>query len=312
MLFRSQARWKVRELLDANGAAAGEAVRWFCADACWDTWKVLVGDVGRAAVRAGEDTLSRAAKVGRRDVERGTEQKEDDVAASTNEEIEEAWAKGFLAGQETVRRRTTPRRAGEGAWRQRPQDALLSSDDPDVFRLLISGITERFHASTNPLPSTWTSLTSLVPSLATNARALESNIRMYNSLIAILPLALLPYTTPLTILALLSRDNGNSFGIWSATHDDGSGERGELLAYGIYPSSSYFNHSCRPNLVKSRNGAAFEFRSGAEGVAQGDEVCISYLGGGEVGDREERRNRLMIGWGFWCEIGRASCRERVS
>ncbi|KAK4704588.1 hypothetical protein P7C70_g1622, partial [Phenoliferia sp. Uapishka_3] len=299
-------RWKVREFLEEGEKGDGEAIRWFCKESCRNQWREVVGEVGREAVRGGEKALARASKSGKSDRPNGVEAL-GEIVPSLDSEIEEGWTEAMVIGDEIVRRRIFAEGAGEPLWRQRGADALLSTDDPDVFRLLISGITSRYHASLLPLPSAWTSLSSLVPSLATNSRAQDSHIRMYLSLLSTLPVALLSFTTPNTILSILSRDNGNSFGIWSATHDDGSGDRGELLAYGIYPSSSFFNHSCRPNLVKRRNGQEFEFWTGEDGVRERDEACISYLGGGEVGGREVRRAKLMVGWGFWCECVR--CRE---
>ncbi|KAI5477444.1 chitin deacetylase, carbohydrate esterase family 4 protein [Pseudohyphozyma bogoriensis] len=146
---------------------------------------------------------------------------------------------------------------------------------------------------TQPFQNDWTTFLSLVPSLSpyTSSSAgnvtLHSHIRMYRTLRHSLsgalsspkraprlpststlpaPSPLLALLTPETMLAVITRDSCNSFGLW----DDGGLEFGvdgqqsrerELVGYAVYPSASFFNHSCSPNVVKKRVGVNYEFRA---------------------------------------------------
>jgi SET and MYND domain-containing protein len=93
-------------------------------------------------------------------------------------------------------------------------------------------------------------------------------------------------------------DNHNAFGINSGTNEQ---EREEYMGFAVFPAASYFNHSCRPNLIKSRRGRAWTFRTNCD-IADGVELCITYLGGAEEElDVWQRRARLRETWGFDCQ-----------
>ncbi|KAK3079650.1 hypothetical protein LTS18_004223, partial [Coniosporium uncinatum] len=158
-----------------------------------------------------------------------------------------------------------------------------------------------------------------------NTTSLSSHTTSYAHLLTLLPLPLLDHATPQTCLAAVSRDSWNSFGVRSL--EDGGDE---FFGYGIWPGASYFNHSCRPGVGKRRGGRGGDggveggSGDGEEGMAEskgrtwsfwlkedvreGEEMCISYLGGEEetLGVRERRR-RLKDGWGFVC--GCEKCAE---
>lgn len=126
-------------------------------------------------------------------------------------------------------------------------------------------------------------------------RELRDHVAAYLFLLAVLPGALLPFATPAVLRAAKSREVHNSFGIRSL-EDGGS----EFFGYGVWPSASYFNHSCRPNVGRRRVGRRWVFEAGGD-VGEGQELCISYLNGEEeVLTAEERRARLRKTWGFEC------------
>ncbi|KAK5705280.1 Histone-lysine N-methyltransferase set-6 [Elasticomyces elasticus] len=91
-----------------------------------------------------------------------------------------------------------------------------------------------------------------------------------------------------------------------------SGEDGEeYMGYAVYPSSSYFNHSCSPNVAKQRVGNAWRFWV-IEDVRKGEQLCISYLGGDEKDlSVDERRARLAEVWGFVCECARCQSEAKL-
>lgn len=81
------------------------------------------------------------------------------------------------------------------------------------------------------------------------------------------------------------------------------------MGWAIYPTASYFNHSCRPNINKRRIGSAWEFTT-AESLPEGEQCCISYLGGDEKElTVTERRQRLKEAWGFTCMCQRCQHEE---
>jgi hypothetical protein len=285
--------------------------RWFCSEVCKGGWREEVGEEGVEGVRACEAAIFAAGKKKKR----GEEVRE---GGAGEDEVESAWRAGEVVGIEVVKLRMLATRGGKAGRRDIVQavalvDEMRYDDDEDVLRFLLDGITRRFQEGHHPSPPpglpTWDSLRSLVPTLSLYASPssghehLASHIRIYHSLLLSLPLPFLPYTTPTTVLTLLTRDAGNSFGIWEQDPLTPSLDRGQLIAYALYPSSSYFNHSCTPTLSKERKNDVWEFKL-KEDVGEGEELCISYLGGGESEDRSARREKLSKGWGFECACAR--------
>lgn len=103
---------------------------------------------------------------------------------------------------------------------------------------------------------------------------------------------------PLRCETLVEKASHNAFGIRP------EGDMSEFMGYGVWPEASFFNHSCRPNVQKKRNGRVWVFEAAGE-VKEGEELCITYLGGEEdelvVGARSERLNQE---WGFRCRCTR--------
>lgn len=96
---------------------------------------------------------------------------------------------------------------------------------------------------------------------------------------------------------ILKADSHNAFGINSGSS---SKEKEEYMGYALFPHASYFNHSCQPNLTKTRDGRTWQFRTTRD-VSEGEELCITYLGGAEAElTLEQRRSRLSVTWEFEC------------
>lgn len=345
---------------NGTGKKGRGGVRWFCGEKCREVWRWEVGEVGREAVVLVEEVVRKALE---RKAEGGTA-----GGGVGREEMERAWEEGERVGMEVVRLRVLAVQGGKAGRRnvvraQELVDELTEDDDEDVLRFLLDGITRRYayrveEEDESEQGGAWAAVRSLVPSLSpyegemSGRKALRSHVRMYHALLLSLPLALLPFVTLDTILVLLTRDAGNSFGVWDdliallpspplsptpptspffpsiatlsispptsppppstpappppAAPPPTPHPRGPLLAYSLHPPSSFFNHSCAPNLSKTRHGLSWSFTTSRE-VEMGEELCISYLGGGELAAREERRGRLRDGWGFEC--GCAKCVE---
>ena len=106
-----------------------------------------------------------------------------------------------------------------------------------------------------------------------------------------------PLAFPELVQQMLGRSKCNCFGIWEQDHGESFSES-EMFGYALYVKSSFFNHSCSPNVTKLRIGREMQFTT-TTNVLQGDELTISYLGDREYSNITERR-RALESWGFDC------------
>lgn len=128
---------------------------------------------------------------------------------------------------------------------------------------------------------------------------LAAHCRSYLQLLSILPVTLLFTATADLCLSMARADHHNAFGIRA-----GSDDNEEYMGYAVYPAASFFNHSCRPNIAKQRNGRYWTFRT-SKSIAIGEECCITYLGGDERDMSVlDRQARLKEHWGFQCNCER--------
>ncbi len=217
----------------------------------------------------------------------------------------------------------------------------LPTPNPDLLFFVLSGILCRYNDSVSigkgetQIPSQWSIMLNLCPSLTpySSQSSLTETTHTHLQLLAILPIALLEDVILLsrsTIESILARDAGNSFGIWSAQgplnngqprssirNDEArsapkqlSDEDPEMLGFAIYPSASFFNHSCSPNIHKQRVGRSWIFSVGAAIVRADEELSITYIRGEEdTLPLAARRKRLEEGWGFVCKCSMCLAEE---
>lgn len=223
----------------------------------------------------------------------------------TTSSIDQVWS----AARNTATSILSARTAGGGgsgavatkADRRSLQQALLRPPPADVLNYQLHTIVAR-HTS----PGRWAALLSLAdePRPYASRQELHDHVSSYLFLLATLPQPLLPLVTPDTLRTVKSREVHNSFGIRSL-EDEGS----EFFGYGVWPSASYFNHSCRPNVGRRRVGRRWVFEARGD-VGEGQELYISYLNGEEeMLTAEERRARLRDTWGFECRCQRCSSKQ---
>lgn len=124
---------------------------------------------------------------------------------------------------------------------------------------------------------------------------LDFQILIFKTLYIILPDNMRQTLTIDLFRHILGSEYGNSFGIWE---QNGMSDNQEFLGYAVYPRASYFNHSCDPNITKSRVKGSMVFTLNRD-VPKGAQLCISYSGlpGQNVG---ERRKILKENWFFDC------------
>ncbi|KAK2046780.1 SET domain-containing protein [Colletotrichum somersetense] len=284
----------------------------FCSDECQRIWRQENGEVG---VRAWAEVK----KLAKRKSKEDSELVDIDLPRPTPEEIAQAWDATKMQADliltfrmaetaddvEGELQNLTLNGSGSGSppitkqHRKAVQKALQQPVHADIMGFCVSGIIARHRD-----PQRWDHVLSLAadPTPYSSADDLRAFNRTYLHLLAVLPRPLLPLATPASLLLLSSRDSHNAFGIRSL-EDEGS----ELFGHGCWPAASYFNHSCAPNVGKKREGRAWEFRASRD-VREGEQLCITYLGGEEKEmSRETRMTTLRRNWGFDC--GCTRCQE---
>ncbi|KAF2404667.1 hypothetical protein EJ06DRAFT_553510 [Trichodelitschia bisporula] len=195
-----------------------------------------------------------------------------------------------------------------------------TSPDPDVLRFMLNSVLNRAREG-----AAWDAALERLVGEAVPWRT-EGEMHAWaagvGALLVVLPWEVVGAVDPGLLRRLAGVENWNAFGVRDVGSGFGEGEKGvydaggggdEYLGYGVWPEASYFNHSCAPNVGKRRVGRGWEFwvKDEGRGVGEGEELCISYLGGDEKGLRvEERRERLKQFWGFECACARCVAEAR--
>lgn len=295
-------------------------LRWFCSDACRDIWVAEAGPEGMEVTEIAEDLVHRATRAKPSKTAQGIESGRKSGASLSD--IVRSWTSALEDGN----RIQDLRRQASTASTEKSRAKLLRSaadgvpplsreqDDGDIIRFLADAVVRRFQSSrmseAQQTEDLWLAAMALAPSLQPYTRGtqsspgrinLASHIRIYLHFCLTFPVDLLPFVTPSTIVGAISRDAGNSFGYWSSDfeQDPEVARDGYLLGYAVYPQASFFNHSCAPTVKKDRIGRRWEFYA-IRDIKEGEELCISYLGGDERLPLIERQAKLKHGWYFTC------------
>jgi hypothetical protein len=175
---------KMKQVERSTVAKDSRGIAWFCTTECHRQWRDRYGDLGTAAISRVTAALSKTQKS-------GSEQCTSDRL--TTNDIEVAWNQADKA------------RSSKAA------PVLFQDDDQDTLYFLLDGIISRAVR-----PDAWDTFLSLIPSLQpySDTSTLQSHIRMLHFLRHHVPPALQSFCTAETFLALITRDHGNSFGIF--------------------------------------------------------------------------------------------------
>ncbi|KAI5953012.1 SET6 [Candida margitis] len=103
------------------------------------------------------------------------------------------------------------------------------------------------------------------------------------------------FITTDSIRDLIGKNLSNAFGIWSNTTS--KDEDKEFLGFSVYPSASFFNHSCAPNIIKIRIRNDMRFET-LRDIAPGEELCINY--GNFQNENVDKRQLELQEWFFNC------------
>ncbi|KAK7202995.1 hypothetical protein BZA70DRAFT_297518 [Myxozyma melibiosi] len=292
---------------------------WFCSDDCRANWVAHEDDVCRGLVSDVLERIDNAVAKARKTMQLGRGIAEpsaeydvdyvpDDVildgSPESADEIEQVW--------QTIAQRIEPAAPAASNPLKNPllKVRLLALEEIewDSARLVAVALVRKYleeeeestAAESRKLPDhfLWSKFYSLesheVDLLARVPALLESHVRVFLFLLAVMPPALLPHVTIANVRAVVSREAANAFGIWQLPLSSES----EFLGSAIFPSGSYFNHSCEPNVAKSRVGRSMHFTTTRD-IAPDEELCISY---GMMLDQpvDSRRETLKEQWYFDC------------
>ncbi|KAJ8689945.1 Histone-lysine N-methyltransferase set-6 [Pleurotus ostreatus] len=305
--------WKIRP--SNSSGAIGEGV-WFCSEKCRDEW----GTVGcysseAVAIQRAIDRLhaSMLGKQGKRDQ---AKEAIPNPTPITNNEVDDL--------DKTIDARW--KTAESSLMKNVLRSQSLSESELETARFLSSAIIRCWREELDTLGKTtqnalqapkllskWENLLTLQNNEAVHLRAhpdsLDTWIRVYTFLRCAVQAASSAIPSTLAsyfegserIRDVLARDHGNVFGIWEEGEAMLDDDESEMLGFAMYIEGSYFNHSCDPNVGKTRRGRAMEFRTTREIVA-GEELNINYID--TKADWKSRRKELLSGWYFDCKCRR--------
>ncbi|KAK4508068.1 hypothetical protein PRZ48_001805 [Zasmidium cellare] len=267
----------------------------FCSEECRESWIQEQGKVGVNAWLSLQDFLRPRGRGTNADEEMGDGLKPQPV------EIERVWQETERQAKllRVYRQSKTPQTKADRKAVQAIMRKTGEAIDADILSYFLCGTLFRYKE-----PTRWNdevSILAMDDQPYKTQKDLESSCNSYLHLVSILPLELLPHFTSELCRTLVRADNHNAFGIRSGGEDSE-----EYMGYGVYPSASYFNHSCSPNLRKQRIGRQWQFTAGQD-ISLGDQCCISYLGGDERDlSFSDRQRRLKDTWGFDCSCERCA------
>ncbi|TKA62034.1 hypothetical protein B0A55_10885 [Friedmanniomyces simplex] len=269
----------------------------FCSASCQQKWVDHTGELGDGAWQDLHHFIHAKSKGGKEASGISLTDHRPDVG-----EIDGGWSQA--KAEADVRMRKAIDGASRPPGRKQTKAAVASSTiDPDILGYLLSGILAH-HQQPNQWREDVLAL-AMHKEPYTTTHDLEAHCTSFVHLSGIMPVELHESCTIEVCRALAAVSSHNAFGIRSGSED---GE--EYMGYALYPSASYFNHSCDPNVAKQRVGNAWRFWV-VRDVQQGEELCISYLGGDEKDlNVRQRRAHLREVWGFACECAR--CRREAT
>ena len=111
------------------------------------------------------------------------------------------------------------------------------------------------------------------------------------------------YVNTSMIRSIIAKNLTNAFSIRSLDEPDGNKE---FFGYALYPSASFFNHSCQPNVIHIRIGSKKVFQL-SRNVEKDEELVISYTPFENI--ELEKRKQEIKEWFFDCICQRCINKE---
>ncbi|KIW46734.1 uncharacterized protein PV06_02380 [Exophiala oligosperma] len=280
----------------------------FCGESCRELWSTSTPPSALVAREQVQEFLVR------RNKQKLWDSEIVDFNKPSVEEIEKAWTEAEeKANLIRAARSSTSNPKTKAQLKTLRQVRQSLHPDPDTLWFLLDAVTQVL--GRDGILESSTADLAVDPRPYINTEDLGFHVEAYLVLLATVPEQVLPHVQQSLLRTIQSRTTHNSFGLRSL--DEGGGGGGgaeadadagrttmavgsECFGFGVWPEASYWNHSCEPNLKKSRAGRTWRF-STSRSVKPGDELCISYLGGDERDmSTVERREKLQRIWGFEC------------
>ncbi|KAK9470966.1 uncharacterized protein V1510DRAFT_421624 [Dipodascopsis tothii] len=293
--------WKVR--IERLTHSAGLL---FCTDACRDSW-ITREDRDGAASKALE-AVEVASTLGRKSLQQllnsGQRREEFEILLPEDGTLTDSFIDEQWAAAEQLAVRLKRKKSGLS---QEFKNSLMQLEDVeyDFVRLILMGVLHH-HAEVVssdgekqevPPEFSWSLFWQLESHELDLVKKLPALLQAHIKAYLFLRMTLPQYhksITPQIVRGVMGRESANAFGIWQQPLNQES----ECLGSALFPSASYFNHSCRPNVTKSRHERAMHFVA-SQTISAGDEVCISY--GLELNpDPVVRQTLLLDQWYFTC------------
>lgn len=263
----------------------------FCSTECLTKWTNATTEDEVQARQVVEAHLQRQSK---------TQRGEDNDVIANGADDNYTWEQAAEQGHQVVEARSKVRPTKDE--KRLLQTHFEAAVDPDILHFLLCGSLARRDRSVQ------SSLLAIADNPTVYETASRSDhIRAYLLLLVIIPVSLLSLVEADYCHELISRASHNAFSIRPTSDGEQSGE---FLGFGVWPEASFFNHSCQPNVRKERVGRQWRFWVDA-GVNEGEELCITYLGGEEKElGVDQRRKRLHDEWRFTCVCERCLTESR--
>lgn len=169
--------------------------------------------------------------------------------------------------------------------------------EPEYIEIkYIAGILFQIHKGTHEELKYFQSLqTNELDKLNRYPQLLQSYTNIYKFVKLAVSEELQPLVSIELVRQILGSNLTNAFGIWSQPVIDT--EEKDYFGFAIYPSASFFNHSCSPNLIKKREGDKLYFRTLSD-INPGTELFINY--GNYSNENVEIRQAQLKEWFFDC------------
>ena len=111
------------------------------------------------------------------------------------------------------------------------------------------------------------------------------------------------------LVRLICKEETNSFCMYpKATgifpYPGPQDNRGVAYGLAIHTLSSFFNHSCLPNVMHGPDHVSRMVMHATRGIAKGEECCIAYFDLAERSSLEVRRELLTKFFNFTCDCRR--------
>lgn len=129
---------------------------------------------------------------------------------------------------------------------------------------------------------------------------LQSHINIYKFIKLSSSPLFQPFISTDSVRKILGRHIGNAFGIWSVVTDEQREDK-DFFGYSVYPTASFFNHSCAPNIIKKRDKNQIHFTT-LRDIEPNEELCINY--GYSTEESVEVRRKDLKEWFFDCSCPR--------